>query len=59
LFHKLEDLELDVELEKDATFGKLENANLDPILDCIVCKGKKIGKNYLYLKFGGFKGNIL
>ncbi len=39
-FYKLDNLELDVDLEKDATFGKLENANPYPNSDCIVCKGK-------------------
>jgi hypothetical protein len=32
---------LDVEPKKDATFGKLENANPNPNLDCTVAKAKK------------------
>jgi hypothetical protein len=51
--------DLDVDPKKDATFGKLENANLDPNSDCTVCKGKKTEKNNLYLKFKGFKGGIM
>jgi hypothetical protein len=50
---------LDVDPKKDATFGKLENANPNPNLDCTICKGKKIEKNNLYLKFEGFKGDIM
>jgi hypothetical protein len=57
-FYKLDNLHVDP--KKDATFGKLENANLDPNLDCTICNNKKTEKKKnLYLKFRGFKGNIM
>jgi len=49
--------DLDIDPKKDATFGKLENANLDPNLDCTFCKGKKIEKKKLV--FEGFKGGSM
>jgi hypothetical protein len=53
--------DLDVDLKKDAMFGKLENANLDPNSYYTVCKGrgKGKGKKNLYLKFKGFIGGIM
>jgi len=56
---KLDDLALDLNLDKEVTLGKLDDAKLDPESNCTFVEGKEPLKKSLYSKFGGFKGSIV
>jgi hypothetical protein len=55
----LDDLALDLNLDKEATLGKPNAAKPDLESNFTFAKGKKPKKMSLYLKYGGFKGGIV